>query len=169
MSKRSDSNAGFTLMEVGISIAVVAMLMVIVLSARGMIDAARTGAALKMGETIREASREWAKRNRNGLDFNGLVACTPGTGGGGNPAANLPGFACTGAGTAWGAAQYQVNGAAAGCAGNSCIQIRIPLRDQAMCQDLLRMVNQWSGVQLGGATLCEPGGATPAWLRIVTR
>jgi prepilin-type N-terminal cleavage/methylation domain-containing protein len=62
---------GFSLIELGIVIGVIAVLALVILIGRGMITSARSGSATQMVDSIRKAARVYAERSNGGRDFAG--------------------------------------------------------------------------------------------------
>jgi type II secretory pathway pseudopilin PulG len=61
--------AGFTLVELGVVSAVIAILTIVVLVGRGMRDSSRVAAAAQLVNTLRDAGRAYATRYNNSRDF----------------------------------------------------------------------------------------------------
>ncbi|MEO1484026.1 MAG: type II secretion system protein [Myxococcota bacterium] len=64
---------GFTLIELGIVIGVIAVMATIVFTARGFIDQSRVGTSVQLVSAVRDAARGWAMRNNGGASFAGLT------------------------------------------------------------------------------------------------
>lgn len=73
MSDVSRSSRGFTLIELGIVIGVIAILTAVVVTARGFVDQSRIGNAVQAVSAVRDASRGFAKRQTGGASFEGLT------------------------------------------------------------------------------------------------
>ncbi len=117
--------AGFSLVELGIVIAVIAVLGAVVLMGRGFIYAAKYKSAIDMISALRTASREFSIRNNGGASYT-----PPGMGVGPNVLSldvlRGQGFVPQQMQTnPWGGSvSVAANGAAhALCAGNTCVQI----------------------------------------------
>lgn len=120
---------GFSLVEMGIVIAVIAVLVGVVIGGMGFISAARKSKALEQVLTIRKAAREYAVRHQNGLRYGVSTAQ--------NDPANVTlkalmseQFLNGKVTTPWGDPNIEVgpNGAAApACAGFACVEIRMPV------------------------------------------
>ncbi|MEM6274001.1 MAG: type II secretion system protein [Myxococcota bacterium] len=67
------SSRGFTLIELGIVIGVIAILTAVVVTARGFVDQSRIGNAVQAVSAVRDASRGFAKRQTGGASFEGLT------------------------------------------------------------------------------------------------
>ncbi len=61
---------GFTLVELGIVIGVIAVMVTIVFTARGFIDNGRLGSTLQLTSAIRDAARGFSLRQCGGASFN---------------------------------------------------------------------------------------------------
>ena len=71
LEKRCGS--GFTLIELGMVMAVIAILSMAVLYMRGYREAAKNAAAMGTIDTLQKAAREWAARNNASQSFTGLT------------------------------------------------------------------------------------------------
>ncbi len=63
---------GFTLLELGMVIAVIAVLSTVILMGRGYFDIAKVGTTVELVDSIRRAGRLWSERNRGGVSFAGI-------------------------------------------------------------------------------------------------
>ena len=63
---------GFTIIEVGIVVAAIAILAIGVMTLRGFKSSAKVGATIQMVKTLQEASRAWAERYRSSASFSGI-------------------------------------------------------------------------------------------------
>jgi hypothetical protein len=165
-ASRGPRSRGFTLVEMGIGVCILATLMTAVLLVRGFVDGARHQTALQLASVTRDASREWAKRFKASLDYN-LMPCTEASD---VPcdltATGLPGLRFNQLKTSWGTAQLAPTAVGLGCNLAACVRIRLPIRDGEMCEDMLSTVREWSGVQMGaGQTRCLE---SPWRIQIVT-
>jgi len=66
---RQRSRAGFSLVELGIVIAVIAVLASVVMVGKGYLDAAKEKAAVDLVQAIRSSGQAYAMRNYNGIAF----------------------------------------------------------------------------------------------------
>jgi Tfp pilus assembly protein PilE len=66
------SAAGFTLMELGLTLSILAIMMIVVLASRGFIENAKIGSSVSMVQTIQQASRAYAERTNMSRDFLGV-------------------------------------------------------------------------------------------------
>jgi hypothetical protein len=62
-------DGGFTTLELGITLCILAVLATIVLLARGFLDAARQQATIVLVQSVRSEAREWSKRNCASLSY----------------------------------------------------------------------------------------------------
>ncbi|MEO0812378.1 MAG: type II secretion system protein [Myxococcota bacterium] len=69
LKSRSHSDTGFTLIELGIVIGVIAIMATVVFTARGFIDASRVGTTIQTVEAVRKASQGFSKRQCGGAAF----------------------------------------------------------------------------------------------------
>jgi prepilin-type N-terminal cleavage/methylation domain-containing protein len=67
----SRMQAGFSLVELGIVIAVIATLSLIVIASKGYITAAKKKAAIDLVNAIRTAGEQFSMRHNNGVSFSG--------------------------------------------------------------------------------------------------
>lgn len=128
MSQRNSAR-GFSLVELGIVIAVMAVLVGVVIGGMGFANAAKRSKALDQVLTLRKAAREYAMRHQNGLSYGVSTAQ--------NDPANVTlkalmseQFINGRVTTPWGDSNILVgpNGAAApACAGFACVEIRMPV------------------------------------------
>jgi type II secretory pathway pseudopilin PulG len=155
---------GFSLVELGITLGVIAVLTSVVLVSRGYLNAAKLKTAGDLVQTLRTAGRDHSKRHFRGLGF--------GTPGQGNPPA-LSLQSLRGSGlvpenvrTPWknqgsakesGVAIVPDNGAssalAAKCSDFTCMRVCLEMPDPETCED---MVKQFQGNSLYAK--CEPNG-----------
>jgi prepilin-type N-terminal cleavage/methylation domain-containing protein len=75
---RRRAQAGFSLIELGIVIAVIAVLAGVVIFGKGYLDAAKKKAAVDLVLAIRSAGQQYAMRNYNGIAFGKSEADAPG-------------------------------------------------------------------------------------------
>ncbi|MEM6532086.1 MAG: type II secretion system protein [Myxococcota bacterium] len=68
------SPRGFTLVELGIVIGVLAIMATVVFTARGFIDQSRVGTSVQLVSSVRDAARGWSKRTNGGASFIGLTS-----------------------------------------------------------------------------------------------
>jgi type II secretory pathway pseudopilin PulG len=68
-SQRGRIEGGFSLIELGIVIAVIAILCGVVISGAGFIRASKERATIDLVFTIKKAAQQWAIRNRSGLSY----------------------------------------------------------------------------------------------------
>jgi len=137
---------GFSLIELGIVIAVITVLGAVIIASKGYIVAAKKQTAVELVKTLRTAAQGFAMRHNNGvafaktagsskddLDFGFLMS---------------EGFLPVPTTTPWGSTQIKVradSGAKCGslggsnctkCAGFACIFISFPVEDPQTCLDL---------------------------------
>ncbi|OGQ80136.1 MAG: hypothetical protein A2289_12965 [Deltaproteobacteria bacterium RIFOXYA12_FULL_58_15] len=65
----SKNGRGFTLIELGVAIAAVAVLATAVIATRGFIASSRVGASVQMVQTLQRAARAYSERKHNSLSF----------------------------------------------------------------------------------------------------
>ena len=70
--------AGFSLIELGIVIAVIAVLSGVVIFGKGYLDAAKKKAAIDLVQAVRSAGQQYAMRNYNGIAFGTSEVDAPG-------------------------------------------------------------------------------------------
>lgn len=75
---RNNGKRGFTLVELGVVLAVIAVLSLVLISARFFIESAKIGSAVQMVNSVRTASRAYAKRVCGGIGFGGAGCAAPG-------------------------------------------------------------------------------------------
>ncbi len=135
--------AGFSLVELGIVIAVIAVLAGVVITGMGYFRAARQRTAVDLVLTIRGAARQYALRHQAGLRF-GTSAETTVQGN-----VNIAGLCAEGflpplasLTTPWGAPDIVVAPVAtpALCAGFGCVQIQMPVPAEE-CVDTYLVTN----------------------------
>jgi prepilin-type N-terminal cleavage/methylation domain-containing protein len=163
-SRPLSDDRGFSLVELGIVISVIAVLASVVLVSRGYLNAAKQKTAGDLVQTLRTAGRDHAKRHFKGLGFGTPGQNTP-------PALSMQ--ALRGSGlvpenvrTPWknqgsareaGVAILPDNGQtaalAAKCADFTCMRICMEMPDQETCDD---MVKQFQGSSLYAK--CEQNG-----------
>ncbi len=68
--------AGFTIIEIGLILAVLGVLVSGVIVMAGFISSSKVGSAIQMVNTIQNAAREYAKRKNYSLNFNGVTKAT---------------------------------------------------------------------------------------------
>ncbi len=64
---------GFTIIELGVTIGVIAALVVVVIAIQGFQDSARIGQTVRLVERLREAGRDYSRRFNGGANFNLLT------------------------------------------------------------------------------------------------
>ncbi|MEL6545308.1 MAG: prepilin-type N-terminal cleavage/methylation domain-containing protein [Myxococcota bacterium] len=64
---------GFTLIELGIVVAVIAVLATVVVTARGFMEASRVSSSVQLTTALRDAARGYSTRNNGGASFVGLT------------------------------------------------------------------------------------------------
>ncbi len=75
-SRRFPGTSGFTLMEVGLILGVIAVLSVGVITASGFINASRVSGTIQMINTVQLAAREFVKRANRGQSFANITNAT---------------------------------------------------------------------------------------------
>jgi prepilin-type N-terminal cleavage/methylation domain-containing protein len=152
MRRKSSNPRGFTLLEVGIVIAVVAVLAAMVLLARGFRDSARAHNALQLLKSIRDGAQKWAQRNNAGLHYAGISAAVTANGW-----ATLPGVP-SGIQSPWNDATVRIQEENTTCTGNTCITIcmGMPADDQQKCLDLVAQLSQMPWVV---SAVCNNAGS----------
>lgn len=152
IQRLSSVDRGFSLAELGIVVAAIAILATVVIMGRGYLDAARQNSARELVHTLRTAAQMWSQRNRNGLDF-------------GNASVPLNVQALKTAGllpntltTPWGTTGVGVvaEGAATGCTGNTCVRVCVQAPDQANCNALRDSVDK--AIRSAAQPQCGTGG-----------
>lgn len=158
---------GFSLIELGIALGVVAVLAVLIISARGFMEAARQSNAVQLVSTLFSDSLQWAKRQCNGVAFQcpaggsvSLAALYP-------PARQPQ--------TPWGSSQVAVNpvdGTVGGadCRGFTCLRVCMAVAPTECNQTRELLVGIPSGQRVqgvieaqcssaGGVNNCSLGGS----------
>ena len=120
---------GFSLVEMGIVIAVISVLVAVVIGGMGFIGAAKRSKTIDLVLTLRKAAREYAMRHNNGLKYGVSTAQ--------NEPANVNMKALMGENflngkvtTPWGDSNIVIGpntAASPACAGYACVEIRIPV------------------------------------------
>jgi type II secretory pathway pseudopilin PulG len=163
---------GFSVVELGISLAMVSVLAGVVLVSRGLIATARHQSTVDLLQSTREAARQWAARQCNGLGYQ----CTIG----GSTTlrklswTEMSGLPAAGPVSPWSTARMTLvpESASASCGGAipSCMRIEVAVPDVTRCSDLEKTVappgspeKNWSGIISASCT------ARAGWLRIVSR
>jgi len=167
------ASRGFSLIELGIVIAVVAVLGTVVILGKGYITAAKKQSCVELVQTLRTAARAFAMRHNNGVSFGSQR----------KPADNVAfgflmseGFLPTPTTTPWGSTQIDVlpdggarcstlggSDCANRCAGLACVYIRFPVDDAMTCKDLEAQLGA------GGSGRNIAAKCTAGRLEIVTR
>jgi Tfp pilus assembly protein PilE len=70
--RRRRGESGFTVLELGIAVGVMAVLMIGVIGSRGYVLASRIGATVQMVDTLRKTSRAYAERHNSSASFSGV-------------------------------------------------------------------------------------------------
>lgn len=166
---------GFSLIELGIVLAVIVVLSSVVLLGRGFMEAAKTKNAVDMVVVLREAGRQWATRQCRGLQFK----CSSTIGPGGTLDLDLQRLVSLGLVPAnlkspWDSQQshYRVEikseGVTATCSGDTCMRICVEVPSAETCEDLWKLLKPSSReAGCNPANKCGLGGA---WVvSVVTR
>ena len=140
---------GFTTVELGIVLAVIAVLTTVVIMGRGFILASREAAAVQLIERLRGAARLWTSRNTGGLQYTGITAGA------------LPGIA-PGVTTPWGSTVFTVtaeSNPSVSCAGDACLRLCVAMPSAVVCAETASQVpnalaTDCSGSCGGGPCLC---------------
>jgi prepilin-type N-terminal cleavage/methylation domain-containing protein len=120
---------GFSLLELGMVLAVIGVLVAAVLTGRGFVNAAKMGSAGKLLESLQKSGRVWSERERAGLDFNGISAGV------------LPGVP-PGLETPWGASGAEAitvsstSDPSGSCAAETCMRTCIQVPDAQTCASI---------------------------------
>ncbi|HEY3451479.1 MAG TPA: type II secretion system protein [Myxococcales bacterium] len=77
IAKRPKSPRGFSLIELGIVIAAIAVLSTVVLLGSGFMNAAKARNAMELISTLRQAAKQFAARNNNGVTYYDTKASPP--------------------------------------------------------------------------------------------
>ena len=112
MRKRPTRSRGFTLVELGLVIGLIAVLTTVVLQMSGFIGSSKVGSAMQLTRTLRQAAQSWSKRNNGGAHFATInVAALQGANlvpnplsgplGHQSPPDAVPSIAAAGAGNTW--------------------------------------------------------------------